>query len=212
MEMKDERFEKIRRGLYEELLKANLHFKIFWAIHTASKDIADIRNAYLSFFVLTMRSHNDRFCIAIHNIVNHKKDTANFTKLFDYIKSTPNLQNIFDLKKIDEMDNTIRSYAHLTKRIAVIRDQYIAHNQLTKKHLSGETTYTYEEGKNLLLDMNNILEEISKKYDGSLYWTDNTGLMEVSPCINVENMLRNLTEFKKAKLIRRRAQTMKGAK
>ena len=110
------------------------------------------------------------------------------------------------------MDNTIRSYAHLTKRIAVIRDQYIAHNQLTKKHLSGETTYTYEEGKNLLLDMNNILEEISKKYDGSLYWTDNTGLMEVSPCINVENMLRNLTEFKKAKLIRRRAQTMQGAK
>ena len=66
---KDERFEKIREGLYQELLKANLHFKILWAVYKAPKDIANIRNVYLTFFVLTMRSHNDRFYIAVNNIV-----------------------------------------------------------------------------------------------------------------------------------------------
>ena len=106
---KDEKFEKIREGLYQELIKANMHFKIFWAVYAAPKDIANIRNVYLTFFVLIMRSHNDRFCIAVHNTVKLDKKTANFTKLFNYIISNENLHNIFDLKEIDQIgsDHTI---------------------------------------------------------------------------------------------------------
>ena len=201
----DKRFEKIREGLYQELLKANRHFKIFWALYTTPKDIANIRNVYLTFFVSTMRSHNDRFCIAVHNAVKPDKDTANFTKLFNYIRSNQNLQNVFDLQEIEKMESTIKSHAPLIKRIAIIRNQYIAHNQLTKKHLAEETTYEYEEGKRLLIDLNHILEGISRRYDGKLFWMDDdNGLLEVSPSLNVEDMLRHLTEYRNERIMKRR--------
>ena len=143
--VKDEKFEKIREGLYQELLKANLHFKIFWAVYTAPNDIANIRNVYLTFFVLTMRSHNDRFCIAVHNAVKPNKNTANFTKLFNYIRSNQNLQNIFDLEDVEKMEVTIKSHALPIKRIEIIRKQYVAHNPLTKTHLTTSTTSNYRQ-------------------------------------------------------------------
>ena len=200
----DKRFEKIREGLYQELLKANLHFKIFWALYTAPKDIANIRNVYLTFFVSTMRSHNDRFCLAVHNAVKSEKNTANFTKLFNYIKSNKNLQKIFDLKEIEEMEATIQSHSSLIKRIATVRNQYIAHNQLTKKHLAEETTYKYEEGKRLIINLNNILQKVSRKYDSSGYWHDEENLLDVSPSLNVEDMLRHLTEYRNERINKRR--------
>jgi len=199
----DKRFEKIREGLHQELLKANLHFKIFWALHTAPKDIANIRNVYLTFFVFTMRSHNDRFCLAIHNAVKSDKDTANFMKLFNYIRSNKNLQNMFDQKEIKDMETTIKSHKSLIKRIAIIRNQYIAHNQLTKKHLAEETTYKYEEGERLLIDLNNILEKVSRKYDQNIYLTDSSGLLGVSPSLNVEDMLRNLKSYQNEQIKKR---------
>ncbi len=193
---KDEGFEKIRKGLYQELLLANIHFKIFWAVRTAPKDIANIRNVYLTFFVFTMRSHNDRFCLAVHNAVKYDRDTANFTKLFNYIKSNKNLQEIFDLEEIEEMEATIQSHSSLIKRIATVRNQYIAHNQLTKKHLAEETTYKYEEGKRLLINLNDILQKVSRKYDNNSYWHDEENLLDVSPSLNVEDMLRHLKKYK----------------
>ncbi len=194
--MKDERFEQIREGIYQELLKANQHFKIFWRIRQTSDDIKKIRNVYLTFFVFTMRSHNDRFYLAVHNVVKPDDDTANFIKLFNYIRNNKDLSKIFNRKEIDEMEAIIKSHSSLIKRIATVRNQYIAHNQLTEKHLEEETTYKYEEGKRLLIDLNNILEKVSRKYDGNMYWTDNNDLLDVSPSLNVEDMLRHLTEHR----------------
>ncbi len=194
--MKDAKFEKLREGIYQELLKANLHFKTFWTVFAASADIARIRNVYLTFFVLTMRSHNELFCLAVHNVVKSDKDTANFTKLFNYIKSNQKTQKILDLKEIEKMESTIKSHESLTERIATVRNQYIAHNQLTKKHLAEETTYKYEEGKRLLIDLNNILDDLSYKYDNSRNWRDETNLLYVNPGLNVEDMLRDLTKYR----------------
>lgn len=202
--MKDKGFEEIREGIYQELLKANMHFKIFWAIYTAPKDITKIRNIYISFFVYTMRSHNDRFCLGIYNVIKPESGTANFTKLFNYIRSNNNLLNILDQKEIGEMEATIQSHESLINRIKVIRDQYTAHNQLKKKHLEGETTYLYEEGEKLLKDLNGILDKLSHKYDNSGYWHDNGGLLDVSPSLNVEDMLRHLTEYRHEQIKKRR--------
>ena len=202
--VKDKRFEEIREGLYQELLKANLHFKIYWALYAAPKDIANIRNVYLTFFVSTMRSHNDRFCLAVHNAVKPDKNTANFTKFFSYVKNNKNLQTIFDPKEIEKMEETIQSHSSLIKRIATVRNQYIAHNQLTKKHLVEETTYKYDEGKRLLINLNNILQEMSRKYDGMGYWHDEENLLDISPGLNVEDMLRHLTEYRNERIEKRR--------
>ena len=52
----------------------------------------------------------------------------------------------------------------------------------------------YEEGKRLLIDLNSILQKLSREYDNSGYWHDNEGLLDVSPSLNVDSVLRNLTE------------------
>ena len=186
--MKDKRFEELREGIYQELLKANQHFKICWSIHLASKDIARATRVHLAFFYYTMWSNNDRFCLAIYNIIKPDDDTANFTRLFNYIRSNRNLSKIFVQREINEMEKTIQSHKNLIDRIKVIRDQYVAHNQLNKKHLDGETTYTHKEGKELLKDLERIFNELSRKYDQNL-WSFDT-----SPRLDVKAVLRNLTE------------------
>ena len=202
--IKDEKFEKLLEGIYQELLNANMHFRIFWTTYAAPSDIANIRNVYLTFFVFTMRSHNDRFCIAVHNVIKSNKHTSNFTKVFNYIKSNKNMQSIFSLREIEEMESTIKSHSCLIKRIAVIRNQYIAHNQLTKKHLKEDTNYKYEEGKALLIDLNSILQKISHKYGNKGYWVDNLNLLDVSPKLNLEDMLQDLTEHRNDQIKRTR--------
>jgi hypothetical protein len=201
--MKDKRFEQIREGIYQELLKANQHFKIYWDIRLASEDIAKVRNVYLTFFYYTMWGNNDRFCLAICNVTKPDEDTANFQKLFNYIKSN-NYLSIFEKNEIDQMKTTIQSHKNLINRIKIVRDQYIAHNQLTKKHLDGETTYKHEEGKRLLIDLNNILQKVSRKYDHKGYWRDGSDLLDVSPSLNVEDMLRHLTEYRNEQITKRR--------
>jgi len=201
--MTDARFEKLREGIFQELLKANQHFKIFWGMRSASKDIAKVMNVYLTFFYYTMWGNNDRFCLAIYNVTKPDEDTANFQKLFNYIRSN-NYLSIFENNEIDQMETTIQSHKNLIDRIRIVRDQYIAHNQLTKKHLNEETTYKYEEGKKLLIDLNNILQKVSRKYDHKGYWRDSSELLDVSPGLNVEDMLRHLTEYRNEQIKRTR--------
>ena len=190
---KDERFEELRKGIFQELLKANQHFKICWGIRLASEDIARATRVHMTFFYYTMWGNNDRFCLGIYNVVKRDDDTANFQKLFNYIRSN-NYLSIFKKNEINQMEATIQSHKNLIDRIKIIRDQYVAHNQLEKKHLKEDTTYTYEEGKRLLEDLNNILNNLSYKYDNSSYWIDDTGLLHVNPSLNVEYVLRSLTE------------------
>ena len=185
---KDERFEKIREGIRQELLNANQHFKIGWGISLASDDIAKGRDVHFAFFNYTMWSNHKSFCLAIYNLMKRDKKTANFKRLFNYIRSNKDLLTIFDLKEIEGMETTIKSHESLIKRIKVIRNQYAAHNQLEKMHLEGETTYTYEEGKKLLDDLNKILNTLSRKYDQNIYSWD------TSPRLNVDYVLRSLTE------------------
>ncbi len=165
--MSDKRFEILRQGIMDQLLKANQHFKISWRISSASENIARAKDIHSAFFYYTMWSNNESFCLATYNVLKPDNDTANFSKLFNYIRSNKDLHTTFDLKEIDAMENKIRSYENLIMRLKVIRDQYIAHNQLNKKHLQGETTYTFEEGKMLLNDLNEILNNLSYKYDHS---------------------------------------------
>lgn len=196
--MKDERFKEILDGIYQELLKANLHFRICWGINRASKDIVKGRNVHLTFFYYTMWANNDRFCLAIYNVIKPEKDTANFCKLFNYIRS--NLSNAFILEKeIGEMEERIESHDVLLKKLKVIRDQYIAHTQLTKAHFEEENTYTYEEGMKLLVDLNDILNDLSYKYDNSRYGCDEMNLLGVSPHLEVDVVLRHLTEYYNAR-------------
>jgi hypothetical protein len=192
--MKDKRFEKIREGLYQELLKANLHFKVFWSIREASDDIAKATRVHRSFFYYTMWANSDRFCLAINNILKHYKNTYNFHKLFNYARSHPELSALFSEEEINEMEETINSHQDLIQRLRKVRDKYIAHKEIIPEHLKEEITYEQEEGKELLVDLNNILEKVSHKYDQTLYWRDNTDLLEVSPSLNVEDVLRSLTE------------------
>ena len=196
----DTRFEEIRERLYKELLKANLHYKIFWSLRTAPREIANIRNVYLSFFVMTMRSHHEIFCVSLHNVVKYDPDTANFQKIFNYIKNNQTLQNVFDLEKIGEMESTINSHKSLIERIAIARNQYIAHNKIKKKNLSEQTNYKYKEGKKLLNDLNNILDEVSIKYDSKGYCKDDNDFLDVSPSLNIEEMLQDLTEYSKEQI------------
>ena len=192
--IKDKRFEKIREGIYQELLKANHHFKVFWSIRIAPDDIAQATRVHLTFFFFTMWANSDRFCLALNNVLKRGKNTYNFYKLFNYVRSHPKLSAVFPEEEIDEMEETINSHEDLIERLRKARDKYIAHKEILPEHLKEEITYKYEEGKELLADLNNIIQKLSHIYDSSGYWHDDGKLLSVSPKLNVEYVLRSLTE------------------
>ncbi len=192
--IKNKRFEKIREGIYQELLKANHHFKVFWSIRTAPDDIAKATRVHLTFFFFTMWANSDRFCLAINNIIKPDKNTYNFHKLFNYIRSHPKLSASFSEEEINEMEETINLHEDLIERLRKIRDKYVAHKEIVPEHLKEEITYKYEEGKRLLIDLNGILQKLSYTYDNSQYWHDEDNLLSVNPSLNVEYVLRSLTE------------------
>jgi len=192
--IKDKRFEKIHEGVYQELLKANHHFKIFWSIRTAPNEISKATRVHLTFFFFTMWANSDRFCLALNNILKHSKNTYHFYKLFNYIRSHPKLSALISEEEIVEMEETINSHEDLIERLRKVRDKYIAHKEIIPEHLKEEITYKYEEGKELLIDLNNILQKLSHAYDSSGYWHDDNNLLSTSLSLNVEYVLRSLTE------------------
>lgn len=196
--MNDEHFEKLREGIFQELLKANSHFNVFWQLYAAPEHVARIRNVYLTFFVYALAAHQDRFCISISNLTKWNHQTSNFPRMLNYIKSSKNISKRILFGEIDNMIAILDSHEDLIGRIQVARDQYIAHNQTRKKHLGIHTTYKHEEGEKLLKDLKNILNTVSGKYDGNIYSLD------VSPGLNITDMLKDLTEYRKERINRRR--------
>jgi hypothetical protein len=194
MKMKDAIFEKLREGIFQELLKANLHFDIFWKLRTARKEVADIRNVYLTFFVYTMRAHNDCFCIAINNVTKYDSKTSNFPRLLCYIKNSSVLSEVFSSDQIDNMFDTLHRHDDLIERIKVARNQYIAHNQLKKNHLGITLKYKYEEGKTLLEDLAKMFNALSRQYDRQGFYFD------IIPHLNIEDMLNDLTKYRQSQL------------
>ena len=197
MQLNNRHFEKLRKAIFNELLQANLHYEIFWELHAAHKDIANVRNVYLSFFVATMRAHQNLFCIRVHNAIKYDTRTGNFPRLMNYVKSNAGLSDVYPLEKIEEMFNNILSeHEGIIDKIKIVRNQYIAHNQLTKRDLISPPTYTYEEGRKLLKDLRKMLNSLSSPYDGNVFSFD------VIPKLNTGQMLVDLNEYHQSKLQR----------
>ena len=186
--MKAKRFEELREGIFQELLKANQHFKIFWELRTAPKEIADIRNKYRAYFIYAMKAQSDCFCICICNIANYNRQTSNIPRLLNYISSSKTLHELYSIDEINDMRKKLNSHKDLISKMIVARNQYIAHNQLHKRHLNINLNYKHEEGKKLLEDLNSMFNSLSSKYDANVFSFD------VSPKLNVEQLLSDLNE------------------
>lgn len=191
--MKDNVFERLREGIRKELLNANLHFKIYWALFAAPKEIADIRNRYRTYFYYALGAHSNCLCLSICNVTNYDSQTSNLPRLLNYISSSKTLRKLFTISEINDMKKTLDSHKNLISRMETARNQYIAHNQLNKKHLGININYTHEEGEKLLRDLINIFDTLSAKYDANKFSFD------PSPKLNVEQLLSDLTDLTKHK-------------
>jgi len=194
MGLKDRHFENLRKSIFNDLHQASLHYEIFWELHAAHKDIADVRNVYLSFFVVTIRAHQNLFCIRTHNVTKYNSRTGNFPRLLNYLKSNSALLEVYPLKQIEDMFNILSANKEIINKIQVVRDQYIAHNQLTKMDLISPPTYTYDEGAKLLKDLQKTFNRLSGQYDGNVFSFD------VTPKLNTAQMLVDLHEYRKSQL------------
>jgi hypothetical protein len=194
MALNDRHFEDLRKAIFNELHQASLHYDIFWALHAAHKDIANVRNAYLSFFVVTMRAHQNLFCVRVYNVTKYDNRTSNFPRLLNYIKSNAALLKVYPLKQVEEMINILSEHKWIISKIKIVRDQYIAHNQLTKRDLISPPTYSYDEGAKLLKDLQKMFNSLSGQYDGNVFSFD------VSPKLNTTQMLIDLNEYRQSQL------------
>ena len=92
----DEKFEALREGIKEELMRVNAHFNILTKFQDAPNELTNIMNAdkYLNFFYYTKQGHFKLFCICLCNVTKYDKQTSNIPYLLCHIKKH---QNLFDL-------------------------------------------------------------------------------------------------------------------
>jgi hypothetical protein len=198
MGLNDRHFENLRRAIFNELHQASLHYEIFWELYAAHNDIADVRNVYLSFFVATMRAHQNLFCIRVHNVTKYDNRTGNFPRLLNYIKSNTALSEVYPLKQIEDMFDILSEHKGIISKIQIARNQYIAHNQLTKRDLVLPPTYTYDEGAKLLKALQKMFNSLSGQYDKNVFSFD------VSPKLNTTQILIDLNEYRQSQLAKLR--------
>lgn len=163
--MKDKHFEELRESIHKELMWANQNFEIFNQLFQEMERYFSLPYKYKSFFGASMKAHYDAFVISVYNVTKKDKQTGNIVKLFNYIDSAKLIQ-YFDSNEIKQMKEKLDSVMDTIGKLHIAREQYIGHNQLIKRHSS--TVHTIDDCIKLLNVLNDILINLSLKYDGKI--------------------------------------------
>jgi hypothetical protein len=96
------------------------------------------------------------------------------------------------------MFDILSEHKGIISKIQIARNQYIAHNQLTKRDLVLPPTYTYDEGAKLLKALQKMFNSLSGQYDKNVFSFD------VSPKLNTTQILIDLNEYRQSQLAKLR--------
>ena len=193
--VKDVHFEKLRKGIRQELLSANEHFNIISGFLNAPNAVTAIMRKYQTFFHYTQWAHIKLLCISLYNVTKHNEQTSNIPRLLCYIRFHKTLSKIYPIDDIDAIENKLKSHATFLESIYLLRDQYYAHNQLNSRKIEITLGHISTGCQLLLPDIEDIYDSLSLKYDR------NTFIFHTVPSVNITDLLTDLTEYKKIKRV-----------
>ncbi len=197
--VKDKHFEKLRKGIQQELLSAKEHFNIISGFLDAPNTVTAIMRKYLTFFYYTHLAHAKLLCISLYNVTKHNEQTSNIPRLLCYIRFHPTLSKKYPVNAIDAIENKLKSHATFLEDVVyVLRDQYYAHNQTNRRKLEKTSRNIRDECQLLLPDLERIYTSLSLKYDRTSF------LFKTIPSINITELLTDLTEYKKIRRMDRK--------
>ena len=191
--VKDVHFEKLRKGIRQELLSANEHFNIISGFLNAPNAVTAIMRKYQTFFHYTQWAHIKLLCISLYNVTKHNEQTSNILRLLCYIRFHKTLSKIYPIDDIDAIENKLKSHATFLESIYLLRDQYYAHNQLNSRKIEITLGDICNGCQILLPDLIGIYKSLSLKYDRTTF------IFPTVPSVNITELLTDLTEYKKLK-------------
>ena len=110
--VKDMHFEKLRKGIQQELLSANEHFNIISGFFDAPGTITAIMRKYQTFFHYTQWAHIKLLCISLYNVTKHSEQTSNIPRLLCYIRFHKTLSKIYPIDDIDAIEKKLKSHTN----------------------------------------------------------------------------------------------------
>ncbi len=193
--VKDRQFERLRKGILEELLSATIYYKIVSEFLATPKTIRAImdKSGYNVFFFYTQWAHIKLLCISLYNVTKHNEQTSNIPRLLCYIRFHKTLSKKYPVNDINVIENKLKSHSTFLEKVYDLRDKVYAHNQLNKRKIE-ITLGEMRDGCQLLLpDLQEIYNALSTGYDRS------SVLFKTMESINITKLLTNLTEYKEMK-------------
>ena len=193
--VKDRHFERLQKGILEELLSAIIHLNIVAGFLDAPKPIKAIMDIYdyNVFFLYTELAHIRALCINLHNVTEHEKGTSNIPRLLRYIGSHKTLSKQYPVNDINAIKCKLKSHSTFLRKAKDLRDKVYAHNQLNKSKIKF-TLGQMRNGCQLLLpDLQGIYNNLSIGYDRSSF------VSQIPSGTNITKLLTDLTEYKEIK-------------
>lgn len=193
--VKDRQFERLRKGILEELLTATIYYKIVSEFLDAPKIIRAImdKNGYNVFFFYTQWAHIKLLCISLYNVTKHNEQTSNIPRLLCYIRFHRTLSKKYPVNAIDAIENKLKSHSTFLEKVYDLRDKSYAHNQLNKGKIE-ITLGEMRDGCQLLLpDLQEVYNTLSNGYDRK------SVLFKAMSSINITKLLTDLTEYREIK-------------
>ena len=193
--VKDKHFERLQKGILEELLYAIIHLNIIAGFLDAPKPIKAIMDSYdyNVFFLYTEWAHIKLLCISLYNVTKHYHNTSNIPRLLRYISSHKTLSKQYPANDINALERKLKSHSTFLKKVYDLRNKVYAHNQLNRGKIDillGEL----RDGCRLLLpDLQGIYNNLSIGYDRSRF------VFQIPSGINIAKLLTDLTEYKEIK-------------
>jgi hypothetical protein len=187
----------IRNSIYNELLKANLHFQIYWQLEDIPEELAKTQKRYLTFFLFSKLAHLQSFCLAIYNATKDLEDTGNIPKLIRLIET----DCACDMGKVKE-----KYYSHLPliEKIQNARTKFIAHDLIKKGRKPIiikdvlkmiEIPCKQEEGSKLLSDLEDVFDSLNQHCEKGHHYA-----FKVTPSPNTIELLNVLYEYDMMKM------------
>ena len=164
--MELEEFKKRLNELRDIIVEGIAYLSAWYEIANLNEDEAHALNRYRGFFLPVQLSLKQMALLQFAKVFDKDLRTSSLRSLIDALKDNPNLLTPHaEEQDLQQLENKIDEYEELLSHLKIYRDQRLAHHDST---ISGDTSLTYGQIKQLVDDVKNMYNTLSRGHERSI--------------------------------------------
>ena len=164
--MELDEFKKRLNELREIIVEAIAYLSAWYEIANLNEEEAHALNRYRGFFLPVQLSLKQMALLQLAKIFDKDQRTSSLHSLLDATKDNPNLVTPHaEEQELRQLETKMAENEELLSHLKIYRDQRLAHHDST---ILGDTSLTYGQIKQLVEDIKDIYNSLSRGYERSI--------------------------------------------